>query len=117
MSRSLVLVVMVLSLLWQAASFVRGDVASGPVADLAHAALHWQDEPHHHHDGGAYHLDDSAESARHALSDPGNVSTTLCEAFSQDFAPAGTSAPCGAHARPAAHPFLDGLLRPPRLHA
>lgn len=117
MSRFGITIVLVLAMLWQTVAMARPGSTVSPAADLAHAALHWQDEGHHHHDNGSYHVDDSAESVQHLIAEHGSVSIAVLPAAPPSPPPLGT-APHGVLAEdPGPHPFLDGALRPPRLTA
>ena len=109
-----VLLVMLFAMLWQSVALARVGSTVNVLADLEHAALHWQEEGHHHHDDGSYHLDDSNASAQHVLSDHVSATAALMVAASHDFPPLGSAAPSGLHETRVPDPTLDGLLRPPR---
>jgi hypothetical protein len=117
MRRFAVLFVMLFAMLWQSVALARVGSTVNAIADLQHAALHWQEEGHHHHDDGSYHLDDSNESAQHVAAD--HLSTTLATALppSHDFPAPGSAAHGGLHEALSPDPTLDGLLRPPRLRS
>jgi hypothetical protein len=116
MRRSAILVVVLFAMLWQSIALARVGSAPYPLADLEHAALHWLDENHHHHEDGSYHLDSSPESVQHALSDHGSGSMALVAMSRTDEAPSfGASLVHAVLGTPAPNPFLDGLLRPPRI--
>lgn len=68
MRRTLAVVVLLAAMLWQTLAIGEAGAPRAHSDDRAHAALHWQDIGHHHHDGG-YHLDDSDESAQHLVAD------------------------------------------------
>ncbi len=116
MHRRLIAFLLVFLSLWQAAS--AAGLAQAYLAQddaLAHLAMHWQAEAHHHHDEhGASHQDDSSESVQHVLADcslhhPGLIvasSVTALEPAAQGVVPL-------AQRRPPS-PYLDGLQRPPR---
>jgi hypothetical protein len=114
MRRSAVLLVMLGAMLWQSVAMARMGSTVNVLADLEHAALHWQEEGHHHHEDGSYHLDDSNDSARHMFSDQVSATTALLVTASHDFPPQGSNAPGGLHDTVVPNPTLDGLLRPPR---
>ena len=117
MHRSAVLLVMLLALLWQSVALARAGSTVNALADLAHTALHWQAQGHHHHEDGSYHLDDSTESTQHVLIDPMSTTAALIGSSCQDVPPLGSAAPGGRHDTVVCSPPLDGLLRPPRSHA
>lgn len=108
---------MLVAMLWQSVALARVGSTVNALADLAHATLHWQDEGHHHHEDGSYHLDDSNESAQHVVTDHLNASLAMAAPPSQDFPPLRSAAPRGPHDAAAPSPTLDGLLRPPRPRA
>ena len=114
MRRSAVLLVMLFAMLWQTVAVARAGSTMNALADLEHAALHWQEEGHHHHEDGSYHLDDSNASAQHVLSDHVSATTALMVTASHHFPPLGSAAPRCLHDTLVPNPTLDGLLRPPR---
>ena len=114
MRRSAVLLVMLFAMLWQSVALARVGSTVNALADMEHAALHWQGEGHHHHEDGSYHLDDSTASAQHVLGDHVSAVTALMAAVSNDAPLQGSTAPGGLHEILAPNPTLDGLLRPPR---
>lgn len=85
------------------------------LADMQHAAMHWQDEGHHHHDDGSYHLDDSTDSAGHLLADHATPASIVAGS-SPAWAPLAGAVLHPHEARAGPQPDLDGLLRPPRLN-
>lgn len=116
MRRSAILIAMLFAVLWQSVALARAGITVEALADLEHAVLHWQNEGHHHHDDGSFHVGDSEESARHLMADHVSVPALLLHATApllrlDEDAPGLR----GVHVRP--HPFLDGPLRPPRLSA
>ena len=117
MRSSLVLLALLFAMLWQSVALARVGSTVNVLADLEHAALHWQEEGHHHHDDGSYHLDDSNESAQHVLADHAGATVALMAAASHELAPLASAAPGGLHERLVPDPALDGLLRPPRSRA
>lgn len=117
MRRSAVLLVMMFAMLWQSMALARPGSTVNVMADLEHAALHWQGEAHHHHEDGSFHLDDSPSSTFHVLSDHLTVTTALLPTSSHHFLP-GDAARCDVlNDVRVPDPFLDGPLRPPRSDA
>lgn len=108
---------MLLAMLWQSVALARPGSTVNVLADIEHAALHWQEEGHHHHDDGSFHLDDSQASTFHVLSDNLTATTALLPASPHHFPPCASARPGGLHDTPIPGPFLDGLLRPPRLRS
>jgi hypothetical protein len=114
MRRTAVLVVMLFAMLWQSVALARVGSTVNVLADIAHTALHWQEEGHHHHEDGSYHLDDSSESVQHVLSDNVSATVALLVAAPQDPPHPGSAVPAGLHQAPVPDPSLEGPLRPPR---
>lgn len=108
---------LLLSLLWQSTVMAGSLWAPERMEDPAHAALHWEQEAHHHHDDGNYHVGDSGEALAHVHFDGAfNMTALLGGTPDAPTLPTG-SAPadiCQLHL-PAPPP--DGLRRPPRLQA
>lgn len=115
MRRSAALLVVLFAMLWQSVALARVGSMVNSLADRQHAALHWQEESHHHHGDGSFHLDDSTESAQHMVPDHVGASLVMTAPSSHNFPPLGSAAPRGAHGTSLPTPTLDGLLRPPRL--
>jgi hypothetical protein len=103
------------AMLWQGFASARPGSSINVLLDAQHAALHWQGEGHHHHegDGDSYHLDDSEESASHLALDQSGV-TAFHMPQAASFAALGSGAVLVGEARAGPSPFLDGPLRPPR---
>jgi hypothetical protein len=117
MYRSAVAFVMLMAMLWQSIALARPGSTVNVLADLEHAALHWQQEGHHHDADGSFHLDDSPASTIHVLSDQVTATTALLPTVSHHFPPNACALPGALQDPHVPEPFLDGLLRPPRLHA
>jgi hypothetical protein len=117
MRRSAVLLFVLFAMLWQTVALARVGSTVNVLADLEHAALHWQEKSHHHHDDGSYHLDDSLDAAQHVLGDHVTATTALLMTAAHDLPRTRSAAPHGLGATVAPDPTLDGLLRPPRSHA
>jgi hypothetical protein len=84
---------------------------------MAHAALHWQDKGHHHHEDGSYHLDESPESVQHVVSDHFSATLALLMTAAHDFPSLVSAAPGGLNKAAIPDPDPEGLLRPPRSSA
>lgn len=117
MRRCAVLLLVLSAMLWQSLAMARGGSTVFVPAERAHAALHWNDAGHHHHEDGSYHLDESKESAQHVLSDHAGTSVALLICAAHRFAALGSAAPGARHDERVPSPTLDGLLRPPRPQA
>ncbi|MNX98091.1 hypothetical protein D3C86_1304840 [compost metagenome] len=117
MRRRLALVLLLLSVFWQAFAIAGQATAFADAEEVAHAALHWQEESHHHHDDGSVALDDSDESLQHVVAD-GCLSTLLVwQITSFSFAPLASARPLIADETASPSPHLAGRRRPPRLTA
>lgn len=114
MRRSAVLLVVLFAMLWQSVALARPGSTVNVLVDLEHAALHWQEEGHHHHEDGSYQLDDSQASTFHLLSDHLTLTTALLPAIAHHFPPGACARPAGVHDASVPDPCLDGPLRPPR---
>ena len=117
MRRLPVLLLILIAMLWQSVAMARIGSTVNALADMEHAALHWQAESHHHHEDGSYHLDDSNESAQHVAIDHLSATLAMTAPSSHDFPPLGSAAPGGLYGTPVPNPTLEGLLRPPRPRA
>lgn len=114
MLRSLLVVALVLSLMWQVVAGAWPGGLANTLDGGEHTAVHLANEAHHHHDDGSVHHDDSAESASHMALDQSSSAVLLGGASSDT--PTSMASPCAQHvARQGPHPYLDGPLRPPRL--
>src|SRR5687768_12722908 len=114
MRRSTVFLVMLIAMLWQSVASAQAGLNAHSLSDRAHAVLHMQEQGHHHHDDGSYHLDESTESSQHLLADQVGASVALPVEVTHDFSPRVSTAPVGLTDTPAPDPTLDDLLRPPR---
>lgn len=117
MRRSAILLVMLVTMLWQTVAVAQAGSMTNALADLEHASLHWQEKGHHHHEDGSYQLDDSIASAQHVLCDHVSATVAIVVSASHHFPCLGSAAPGGLHPTAVSGPTLDGLLRPPRPRA
>lgn len=117
MRRTSVLLVMLFAMLWQSVALARAGSTVNALADMEHAALHWQEEGHHHHEDGSYHRDDSPESVQHVIADHVSASAALLVSTSHGIPPPGSTLPAGLLKAPVPDPDPEGLLRPPRFHS
>jgi hypothetical protein len=105
------------SVFWQAIGVAgKGTLVSGQ-ADLAHAALHWQEANHHHHDDGSYGFDNSKASAKHLTADGVVASPALVQSNSVPVADYAAVRPPMTDDAASTPPYLERLRRPPRLSA
>ena len=105
---------MLFAMLWQTVAVARAGSTMNVSAGVKHAALHWQEVGHHHHQDGSYHLDDSNDSAQHLLCDHLSATAAPMVSAPHDFSPLASAAPGSMHETAVPDPTLDGLLRPPR---
>jgi hypothetical protein len=117
MRRRFAIVLLLLSVFWQAFAIAGQATAFADAQEIAHAMLHWQEEAHHHHDDGSVALDDSDESLQHVVADGCLGSSAVWASTSFTFASAVGTRPLIANELPRPGPHLDGLRRPPRLTA
>lgn len=108
---------MLFAMLWQSVALGRAGSTVNALADMAHAALHWQEQGHHHHEDGSYHLDDSPESVQHVINDHPSATVALLVTALHDFPPLASAAPGGLNKSLLPDPDPEGLLRPPRSRA
>lgn len=114
MRRMSILLVILFAMLWQSVALARAGSTVNALADMEHAALHWQGASHHHHDDGSYHRDDSPESVQHVIADHVSASAALLVSTSHGFPPPGSTVPAGLLKASVPDPDPEGLLRPPR---
>jgi len=112
-----ILLVVLFAMLWQSLAMARLGSTVNVLADLKHAALHWQGEGHHHQEDGSYQLDDSHESAKHMVTDHLSASLEMAVPLAHGFPPLRSTAPGGLNETPLPNPTPDGQLRPPRSRA
>jgi hypothetical protein len=103
-----------LTLLWQSAMSFQVGAGRQLLGDLQHAALHWIDEGHHHHDDGSYHVDESDESIAHLLSDHAGATAALLPHADTSIPAAEAGGVVSIEPRAGPPPCLAGPLRPPR---
>lgn len=115
MRRQVVLVLVLLSVCWQALAMGGKLVPVGDRRDVTHSALHWEMRPHHHHPDGSVSQDSSIDSAHHIAMDDGLGSAAILPATVVVLLSVQAQRPDGADEPPAPWPCLDGLRRPPRL--
>lgn len=117
MKRATTVVLLLIAMLWQSVAMARVGSTVNPVSDLAHAVMHWQDEGHHHHDDGTYHVDESSESVQHLITDHSCTSVALLPDMPAEMPDMGSALPRTRCESAGPNPFLAGPLRPPRLTA
>ena len=112
MRRQFIIVIAMLSILWQ--GFAVGSVGTfaDAIGDAEHASLHWNEVSHHHHDDGTLTRDNSSDSALHMAMDLTLPSMMTFTALEVPHLAANHVRPAYlAHRRVA--PYLDSLQRPP----
>lgn len=63
--------VIILPLLWHTFAMAGAGLTVEHGEGIAHAVLHLENEPHHHHAIGSLHQDNSDESVRHVYAESG----------------------------------------------
>lgn len=114
MRRVLTVVLLLLSLGWQAFAFAGAAPGMQAGEDLGHALLHWTEEAHHHHDDGSVTLDRSDESLEHVQFGAAGPGMALLN--DPTWHPAATLAepPRDLASPEPPWPDLPGLRKPPR---
>lgn len=87
------------------------------VARVAHGLLHQLTVPHHHHEDGSVHPDDSAESVQHLASDAAQAPVAMVAPAFEGPQVVDAEAPSTHPAAGLPAPPPRGLLRPPQAHA
>jgi hypothetical protein len=111
-ARVIVIFTMLAAVIWQSA-LTRFGLPADAQQTSQHTAMHWQEQGHHHHDDGSFHLDDTPESMQHVLTDQPNVVAVLGVAPRHGL-PSDSASPDSYISTRLPHPHLDGPLRPPR---
>jgi hypothetical protein len=114
MRRSLGLLLLLVSFFWQSAALAGGRWMPELAQDPEHAALHWQDSAHHHHDDGSYHVEDSGDAFAHVQFDAASGGAALLP--SAVIAPGAVArgSPAFSYLLILPSPPADSLRRPPR---
>lgn len=118
MRKLLLTAILLISVLHQSVFAMSSQALSGHVGtDLAHAVLHGNDEPHHHHDDGTPHQDSSDESFEHLQAEAASNLPGLASALSFVAPPVSPAAAVAFLPASPPAPILESLRRPPRLPA
>ena len=115
MRRRLALLLLLISAFAQTLAIGGHAQALGDIEQAAHAVLHWQEQPHHHHDDGSISHDDSDESVQHLVADGCLGGAAVMPASMPLFIPSAMERPFAGNEPAPPWPYLDGLRRPPRL--
>ena len=110
--------VLITALLWQTFAMAQAGFAQDHADGIAHVLLHLENDPHHHHDDGTFHQDDSDESVKHVYADgstntAGVVPAHITSAQPDVGARVDFSLPAPRHDSP----VLEAPRRPPRFTA
>jgi hypothetical protein len=112
------LLLLVTSLLWQSAAMAGGQLLPELAEDAEHAALHWQERAHHHHDDGSYDAHDGDAGAFvHVHFDGASGGAALPARTPGVMAGPEAAAPSFHYFVALPWPPLPGLRRPPRTSA
>jgi hypothetical protein len=114
MPRRFVAFMAMVALLWQSVAMAPAGFLPGILADVQHVVLHWQDEGHHHHADGSWHVDESTESVQHAAADHVGSAPALHSTVTLHWAHMASQSPPAAGSSAISAPFLESPLRPPR---
>lgn len=115
MRRGVFLLVLLLSLLWQSVAVAGGRLLPELAEDAEHAALHWEDQAHHHHDDGSYEAhDDDDGAAAHIHLDGAAGGAALPGASPCDLGTVEAGTPVFFYLLTLPSPPPSGLRRPPR---
>lgn len=120
MCRRLTTFFLMLCMCWQALAYAGSAVVMADAEEVAHAAMHFEGEAHHHDDhdsldDGGIHQDDSLASAQHLMDEACVFAPALIPVVHLSLPSVQPDAPVATIAAAAPPPFLDGLERPPRL--
>ncbi len=120
MRRRLTTFLLMLCMCWQALAYAGSAVVLADADEVAHAAMHFEGEAHHHDDDdgledGDIHQDDSLASALHLMDDACVFAPALIPVVHLPLPRLQPDMPVASTATAAPPPFLDGLERPPRL--
>ncbi len=115
----LTILLLILCLCWQSLAQAGSAVALAEAAERDHAAMHFHGEAHHHdeHGSGDIHQDESPTSLQHLLDDACTNAPALVASTSVAVVSPARDALTVMVAASVPSPFVDGLERPPRLHA
>ena len=114
MRREFVLVLLVVTCIWQFIAIGGRAGMLGQLQDTKHTMLHWTGEAHHHHADGSLGHDGSGESVSHLLADYVLSAPVALQSLFTFLPEATVSRPLVADEIPKPSPDLPGLKRPPR---
>jgi hypothetical protein len=114
MRRTLVVVALFISVLWQVAAVPRHVPLPAGDSGATDWVLHWQERAHHHEDDGQITQDESGESVLHVAED-NDLDTPVLPVVSRKIGPCPPDnvQPMSTPADSLPAPYLEGLLRPP----
>lgn len=113
----LLLVLLVVSAVWQAFAIGGRVSALGEAKQVSHALLHWQSVAHHHHDDASVVKDGSSESMQHLAIDGVLNLSAIWFVLPDPRAVGGVLPPFVWDEPEPSAPDLAGLERPPKLAA
>lgn len=112
--KGLFLLFIAASLMFQSMASAGGGVIAHAGEGLAHAVLHWEKGPHHHHDDGSLHEEDSDQSRTHLIADCALCVAALIPSPATPVPPAVPARSRSSASPEVTPPVLDGPRRPPR---
>lgn len=113
MNRTLRSLLLIFAIVWQSMAML----SPLSVEKLAASIDHGQEATHHHHDDASAHIEDTAEGLHHQHADSGMTTLGLLSTITLSVSSAAPQAFVIALSTTRSSPTLEGLLRPPRLHA
>lgn len=115
MSRHVRAFLLLIAMLWQTLAWVTPHGISLRANDLAHQAVHFLEQDHHHHADASLHMGEEVDSDKHLHPDSGAQSVGLFPSTERPvFALGPESLPRSTDLEPPSV-VLDGLLRPPQV--
>lgn len=115
MPRRLIALLLTLCLCWQSLAFAGAEVLVRKGAAQQHALMHFEGQPHHHHDQhGGVHKDSSGASTQHAMDDACMFCPALLQDLDLSLPTMRPDAPVEALATEPPLPYLPALERPPK---
>jgi hypothetical protein len=117
MNRTLRSLLLIFAMVWQSMAMLSPLSIEKLAASIDHGILHTQEATHHHHDDASAHIEDTAEGLHHQHADSGMTTLGLLSTITLSVSSAAPQAFVIALSTTRSSPTLEGLLRPPRLHA
>ena len=117
MSRSPVVIAVLLAFLWQAMAAFGSVTVTQLAGEINHMLVHGQASNHHHHADETLHLDEDIGVVQHLHADSGAGSSAILSSSPASPSKAKSASPPTLTPVIWRAPFLDGPMRPPMQHA